>query len=57
MDQLVLIVVGFLLTTVLGGLLGTYLQQRTWEHQNRARLREDELRRAADSAGPWPRTS
>jgi hypothetical protein len=57
MDELVPIVVGFVLTTVLGGLLGTYLQQRTWKQQNRvqlrtwelqntARLREEELRRA-----------
>ena len=46
MDELVLLAVGFLLTTVLGGLLGTFLQQRSWDHQNRARLREEELRRA-----------
>jgi hypothetical protein len=39
-------VVGFLLTTVLGGLLGTYLQERSWSHQNEARLQEAELRRA-----------
>lgn len=31
---------------MLGGLLGTYLQRRSWEHQNEARLREEEFRRA-----------
>lgn len=46
MNELVPLTVGFLLTTVLGGLLGTYLQQRSWNHQNEARLLEEELRRA-----------
>lgn len=46
MSDLLPLVVGFVLTTVLGGVLGTYLQRRTWDHQNEARLREDELRRA-----------
>ena len=47
-DALVLLVVGFLLTTVLGGALGWYFQNRSWQNQNDARLREDELRRADD---------
>ena len=46
MIELLPIVVGFVLTTVLGCVLGTYLQRRTWDHQNNAHLREDELRRA-----------
>jgi hypothetical protein len=46
MDTIWQLVVGFLLTTVLGGLLGTYLQERSWRHQNEARLQEAELRRA-----------
>jgi hypothetical protein len=46
MDTIWQLVVGFVLTTVLGGLLGTYLQERSWRHQNEARLREAELRRA-----------
>jgi hypothetical protein len=46
METLVPLVVGFVLTTVLGGLLGSYLQRRSWDHQNEARLREEELRRA-----------
>jgi hypothetical protein len=45
-DTLVPLVVGFLLTTVFGGLLASYLQSRTWHNQEQARLREDELRRA-----------
>jgi hypothetical protein len=47
-DQLVLAGVAFLLTTVAGGLLGWFLQNRSWDHQNQARLREEELRRAAE---------
>jgi len=50
METLVPLVVGFVLTTVLGGVLGTYLQRRTWDHQNEARLREEELRAPAPSA-------
>lgn len=44
--ELVLLVVGFLLTTVLGGILATWLQQRSWQHQHQARLAEEAHRRA-----------
>jgi hypothetical protein len=37
---------GVLPTSVLGGLLGTHLQRRSWEHQNEVQLREAELDRA-----------
>jgi hypothetical protein len=47
-DQLVLAGLGFLLTTVAGAILGSYLQRRSWDHQNRARLLEEELRRAGE---------
>lgn len=40
------LIIGFLLTTVAGGFIGTYLQQRAWRRQNEARLHEEELRRA-----------
>jgi hypothetical protein len=46
MDAIWPLVVGFLLTTVLGGLLGTYLQRRSWEHQNEVQLRQAELDKA-----------
>ncbi len=46
MDELIPLIVGFLLTTVLGGVLGMFLQQRAWKHQNEARLSEEEFRRA-----------
>jgi hypothetical protein len=46
MRELVLLVVGFVLTTVVGGILGSWLQQRAWDHQQEAQLREQELRRA-----------
>jgi hypothetical protein len=45
-DALVPLVVGFMLTTVFGGALGWFFQNRSWQNQNEARLREDELRRA-----------
>lgn len=45
-DALLPIIVGFLLTTVVGGFLGSWLQRRTWDHQKEVQLREDEMRRA-----------
>jgi hypothetical protein len=47
-NEITPLVVGFLLTTVLGGLLGTWLQQRTWKRQNDVQLRQDGLCRADD---------
>jgi hypothetical protein len=41
-NQLVLLVVGFALTTVVGGLLGYWLQGRAWRRQERARLLQSE---------------
>lgn len=37
-----LLVLSFILTSVVGGLLGYYFQNRTWKHQNTARLQENE---------------
>jgi hypothetical protein len=45
-NTLIPLVVGFALTSVLGGFLGSWLQQRAWDHRREAQLREDELRRA-----------
>jgi len=42
------LLVGFILTTVLGGVLGSYLQQRSWNHQNKIRLKEEELRQGSE---------
>jgi hypothetical protein len=47
--EIVVLIVGFVLTTVLGGLLGTYFQRRTWDHQHDAELREQELERASQT--------
>jgi hypothetical protein len=47
--EIVALIVGFVLTSVLGGLLGTYFQRRTWEHQHDAQLREQELERASQT--------
>lgn len=46
MDNIAGIVIGFVLTTVIGGLWATYLQQRSWTAQNEARLQEAEAARA-----------
>lgn len=40
--QIVLLLIGFVLTTVVGGLLGSYFQNRNWKHQNRVKLAESE---------------
>jgi hypothetical protein len=48
-DEVVVLFVGFVLTTVVGGLLGTYFQRRTWDHQHAAQLYEQELERASQS--------
>jgi hypothetical protein len=39
-DELVTVVVGFALTTVVGGVLGAWFQQRSWDHQNERTLNE-----------------
>ena len=43
MTDLLKLLVGFLLTTVFGGSLGHYFQNRAWRHQFRVRLLEAEL--------------
>lgn len=39
-DQLLTLVLGFVLTTVAGSLLGSRFQQRAWDHQNEMTLQE-----------------
>jgi hypothetical protein len=41
-DQLLLLVVGFILTSVLGGLLGFIFQRRAWEHQHEVEQRDEQ---------------
>jgi hypothetical protein len=47
MDNVVAIVIGFVLTTVAGGWWAAQLQQRSWEKQNDSRMREEENQRAS----------
>jgi peptidoglycan hydrolase-like protein with peptidoglycan-binding domain len=53
-DQVLLLVLGFVLTTVVGGVLGFYYQQRTWDKNRRESERAaaasvfDEISRAMD---------
>ena len=44
--DLILLVVGFVLTTVLGGVLGSFLQRRAWDEQHRAQRRDEEKTQA-----------
>jgi hypothetical protein len=46
MRELLPVAAGFLLTTVLGGLLGFLLQRRSWTHQHNVQLAEQERERA-----------
>ena len=46
MNDLLKLCLGFLLTTVFGGLLGYYFQNRAWRHQFRIRLLEANLAEA-----------
>jgi Tfp pilus assembly protein PilN len=47
MEQFLPLIVGFLLTTVAGGVLGYFFQSRSWSHQYDAQFREQERERAA----------
>jgi hypothetical protein len=47
-DQTLPILLGFVLTTIIGGLFASLLQQRSWSHQNELRLREEDLTRAGN---------
>lgn len=45
-QQLLLLVAGFVLTSVLGGLLGYFLQSRAWAHQHDVQRRDEEREQA-----------
>lgn len=45
-QQLLLLVAGFALTSVLGGLLGYFLQNRVWAHQHDVQRRDEERQQA-----------
>src|SRR5689334_9785269 len=42
------VVVGFMLTTVLGGFLGSSFQRRVWNHQHTAQLAASERKRSVE---------
>jgi hypothetical protein len=48
MNQYLPLIIGFVLTSVLGGALGYFFQTTTWRHQHRIQLREQEIERAAE---------
>ena len=45
-DDLLLLIVGFVLTTVLGGALGSFLQRRAWNEQHRVQKRDEAKKQA-----------
>lgn len=45
-DQVVLLVLGFVLTSAAGGLLGSFFQRRTWNHQHNVERHEQERQQA-----------
>jgi hypothetical protein len=47
-DQVATLAVGFVLTTLVGGLLGSWFQQRTWDHQNERTLAEADRAHATE---------
>jgi hypothetical protein len=44
-QQLLLLIVGFVLTSVAGGALGSWFQRRAWAHQHEIQLRDEERQR------------
>lgn len=47
-DNVLPILLGFVLTTVIGGVFASFLQQRSWRNQNEVRLREEDRQKASD---------
>ena len=47
-DNVLPILLGFVLTTLIGGVFASFLQQQSWRYQNAARLREEERQKASD---------
>jgi hypothetical protein len=45
-DQVFLLVIGFLLTSVAGGVLGLLFQERSWSHQHRAQQLDQQREQA-----------
>lgn len=45
-DQVVLLLLGFVLTSVVGGALGWFFQNRSWTHQHRVQQRDQERAQA-----------
>lgn len=41
-NQIIIVAVTFLFTSVLGGVFASYFQNRTWRHQNQVRMAESE---------------
>ena len=48
-DDLTRLLIGFALTTIIGGSLGYYFQYRSWEYQNREKRYEAEISKASDA--------
>ncbi|MDQ3825514.1 MAG: hypothetical protein M3325_07095 [Actinomycetota bacterium] len=49
MTEAISIALGFIFTTLVGGWWAARLQQRSWDHQNDLRIKEEESRRAGEA--------
>lgn len=47
-NQIIILIMTFFFTSVLGGILATFFQNRTWKHQNRVKLSETERSSATE---------
>lgn len=45
-NELVLLFIGFVLTVIVGGLISTLIQNRTWDHQNSEIIKKEEIENA-----------
>ena len=48
-DELTRLLIGFALTTIIGGSLGYYFQYQSWKYQNNEKLYEAEIARASEA--------
>ena len=54
--EIVLLVLGFALTSILGGFIGAWFQQRGWDHQKAVEYSQSELSRASETFESLSRT-
>ena len=53
LGQAILVVLGFLLTSVIGAFVGAYFQKRNWNHQRKVTNQDEETLRAQEVFDVW----